>query len=123
VWDSLALPDRLREWWPQLTLEPEVGGGFLEIWAGADGAERRTRGTVTTWLEPELIELDWANEDWDFSTEVALSLAAEGTETRVAICQSGWDAAGLEAEALRGSHEDGWQRHMHRWRQYLIAAS
>ena len=122
VWESLADPERLREWWPQLTLEPELGGGFLELWSDENGNERRTTGTVTTWTAPELVELDWADEDWEFMTAVSIGLAPTATETRIVISHTGWEAAGSDAAALLDAHETGWQRHLHRWRRYLRPA-
>ncbi len=119
VWASLTQPERLREWWPQMTLEPEEGGGFLEIWEREDGLEVRASGNVTRLREPTLIELQWSDEDWEFSTTVSITLAAEGSETRIAIRHAGWAAAGADASQLRDAHEHGWQRHLHRWRRHL----
>jgi hypothetical protein len=66
-----------------------------------------------------LIELEWADEDWDFTTQVSITLAEEGAETRILIRHDGWEAAGPDAGRLRDAHQDGWQRHLHRWRLYL----
>lgn len=90
---------------------------------GEDGAERRTTGNVTTWVEPELIELEWADEDWTFITAVSIRLESTDGETRVSIQHSGWEAAGAEAAELQSAYEDGWQRHLHRWRSYLRSAT
>lgn len=119
VWESIARPDRLLEWWPQLTLEPEVGGGFLEIWSDGDQQEKRTTGTVTAWEEEQLIELDWSDDGWGFQTEVSIALSPEGSGTRIAIVHSGFEAAGPRGAELSRAHQDGWQRHLHRWRSYL----
>ncbi|MGI9557867.1 MAG: SRPBCC family protein [Solirubrobacterales bacterium] len=119
VWESIARPERLLEWWPQLTLEPELGGGFLEMWSDGDGAEKRSKGIVTEWRQPELIQLEWSDDDWGFSTEVSISLSSDEAETRVVIVHRGFEAAGARGSELRRAHEDGWQRHLHRWRSYL----
>lgn len=113
VWESLVDAEHRRHWWAYLELEAHMGGRFIERWAGPDGAEVMTSGSVIAFEPPRLVELRWADAGWPAATTVTISVdaAAVAAGTVVRVRQSGWENI-PDGAVLAEQHREGWRMHM-----------
>lgn len=82
---------RLDSWWPpshkrdansQLTLEPRIGGRFVER---APAGEEHVLGEVLCWEPPERVVYTWFPGALEGPTRVEVQFSAEGPQTRVDV--------------------------------------
>jgi uncharacterized protein YndB with AHSA1/START domain len=122
VWSCFADPARLAEWFANVSLELAPGGRFRERWRGARGRMIVTAGTVVAVEHGRGLRLTWADEGWDFETEVEVTLAARGEGTEIGLLHSGWEGAPAEKRAaLVHAHRGGWQSHLADLAQYAAS--
>lgn len=110
VWSWLADPEQRVAWWPDLVLEPKVGGSVTEYWAEGEGDERVERdasGEVDVWIVGHAIGFRWSAAGDGASTSVLLSLLSDSGETIVTVTETGFDAFPDGAHRVRASAE-GW---------------
>ena len=111
AWTYLADADRRAEWWPELRLDPRVGGDITERWSEEIEGElvsRDASGTVDVWVDGHAIGFTW-REAGDFrDTAVLLTLRSQGQDTGITITETGFDALPDSADRAAAS-QDGWQ--------------
>lgn len=112
---------RIGEWWPldsksvsagqgarsqSLTLEPKVGGAFLEV--GHDGTHHRW-GTIEEWHHGRAFSTTWhPGRMSDSQTRIRVTFVPSGTGTLVTLTRSGWEALSAEQAATREPYVEGW---------------
>ena len=110
VWAYLS-EDALRgEWWPELRLEPKVGGEVSERWSegeGDDAVSRDASGTVDVWVDGHAIGFTWRESGDPRDTAVLVTLRSQGYETGITVTETGFDALPSPAERAAASQE-GW---------------
>lgn len=124
AWVPQAPPEAFRlftaelaAWWPLAThsvgladastvvLEPCVGGGIVESFAGECTARW---GTVEAWDPPRLVRFTWhPGREEAAATEVTVTFTAEGGGTRVDLEHAGWQRRPDGVEA-RDRYVPGW---------------
>jgi uncharacterized protein YndB with AHSA1/START domain len=110
LWTCLADPEHRADWWPDLELEPRVGGIIAERWAEGDGddfVERDASGEVDVWVVGHAIGFWWLGAGDHASTSVLISLLSDSGETIVTVTETGFDAFADGAHRVRASAE-GW---------------
>lgn len=110
VWPWLADPEQRASWWPDLEIEPRVGGRVAEYWAegeGEDRVERDASGDVDVWIVGHAIGFRWTAAGDDTATSVLISLLSDSGETIVTVSETGFDAFPDAAHRVRASAE-GW---------------
>ncbi|SJN11060.1 hypothetical protein FM113_10860 [Leucobacter sp. 7(1)] len=111
AWAYLADADRRAEWWPELRLEPQVGGAIAERWTedtGETSVSRDASGTVDVWVEGHAIGFTWREAGDLRDTAVLLTLRSQGEETGITVTETGFDGLPESAARAAGS-QDGWQ--------------
>ena len=111
AWAALTAPEQRRRWWPQLELDPRVGGRLVETWHDGSGAQQTTRGTVLDLVPEQRLRCSWRDDGWPAATEVLLTLRPAQETTVVELSHRGWDRL-EDAEALRDAHRRGWAMHL-----------
>ena len=107
--------ESLDLWWPRghrrfegsrMSLEPRVGGRFLER---SNSGEEVVFGEVLEWEPPHRIVYSWRPGAIDRPTQVAVSFNGEGGLTRVDVRHSEADSGlGERWPERRGLFERGW---------------
>jgi uncharacterized protein YndB with AHSA1/START domain len=120
-----AKPDRvwrawtgeIAKWWTKpyfidaeratgLTLEPQVGGRFMETWG--DGGAGYLLGQVVEWLPPHRLAFTWSESDWaGASTVVKVKFEPDGQGTRVTLTHEGFERV-PDGEGQRSGYTAGW---------------
>lgn len=111
AWTYLADADHRAEWWPELRLDPHVGGAISERWTEeTDGSSvsRDASGTVDVWVDGHAIGFTWREAGDLRDTAVLLTLRSQGAETGITVTETGFDALPASAERAAAS-QDGWQ--------------
>lgn len=111
AWVYLADADRRAEWWPELRLEPQVGGAIGERWSedtGETSVSRDASGTVDVWVDGHAIGFTWREAGDQRDTAVLLTLRSQGDETGITVTETGFDGLPDSAARAAGS-QDGWQ--------------
>lgn len=120
VWEALADPEQLREWWPYIELEARPGGRLFERWRDASGDVEVTEGVVRAVDPPRRLHTTWRSEGWPIETDVEIHLSASnGSSTLVRVVHTGWEAFGEGAEELRRAHESGWRMHLDELKHFV----
>jgi len=71
VWRALIEEERIAEWWGDyVSFDARPGGYLTERWTDAEGREVLTTGEVVRLEAPRVLELAWADDDWDEPTRV-----------------------------------------------------
>ena len=78
-----------------VSLDARPGGRLTERWTDDGGREVITSGEVVRLAAPRMLELTWADDDWDGSTRVLFQLAQATDATRLTLTHSGWEALPL----------------------------
>lgn len=111
AWAYLSEPERRAEWWPELQLEPNVGGAISERWSESTGetsVSRDASGTVDVWVEGHALGFRWREAGDERETAVLVTLRTQGEETGITVTETGFDAL-PEAAARAAASQDGWQ--------------
>lgn len=111
AWAYLSEPERRAEWWPELQLEPNVGGAISERWSentGEMSVSRDASGTVDVWVEGHALGFRWREAGDERETAVLVTLRTQGEETGITVTETGFDAL-PEAAARAAASQDGWQ--------------
>jgi uncharacterized protein YndB with AHSA1/START domain len=89
VWAAFTQPERLADWLGACRVEPRVGGRF-DVFVNRD-EDAQTRGEVTVWDPPHILEFTWATQ-FETPTRVRaeLSEAGEG-RTRLVFTHRGME--------------------------------
>ena len=110
--------ERIGTWWPldshsiggqrarDAVFEGREGGSLYEV---MDGGETAPWATVLAWEPPTRIVISWHVNPQNPATEVEVRFAPEGDGTRVELEHRGWERLGEEADAARGSYDEGWE--------------
>jgi uncharacterized protein YndB with AHSA1/START domain len=114
VWQALTEEKHIAKWWGgYVTLEACQGGRLTEHWTDDRGREVLTSGEVLQLAAPRMLELTWADDDWDASTRVLFELAQVADATHLTLTHSGWEVLpSSRRERLIHEHASGWSRHM-----------
>lgn len=107
AWAYLADAGRRAEWWPELRLDPRVGGEISERWS-EETVSRDASGKIDVWVDGHAIGFTWREAGDLRDTAVLLTLRSQGAETGITVTETGFDALPNGAERAAGSHE-GWQ--------------
>jgi uncharacterized protein YndB with AHSA1/START domain len=104
-----------------MAFEPGPAGRLVEVYA--DGSTF-TVGEVLTWDPPHRLVLTWRHASFapDQSTELHVSFAEAGTETRVVVEHYGWDRIPAEHVARHGFPLPAFQQRFAEWWQQQLAA-
>ncbi len=108
VW--FALTDGRDSWWPELSLEPEVGAAVRETWT-EDGRERSADGHVTEAAPPNALGFVWQQAAWPASLHVRFVVEQAGGGSLVTVSEAGF-AQLPDGSVVRSAHEDGWAFHL-----------
>lgn len=112
VWSYLVDPDRRAEWWPELRLEPGVGGAVSERWTETTeddaSVSRDASGEVDVWVEGHAVGFTWRDAGDERSTAVLVTLRSQGPRTGVTVTETGFDALPSASERAAASQE-GWR--------------
>lgn len=111
AWTYLADADHRAEWWPELRLDPQVGGAISERWTEEtddSSVSRDASGTVDVWVDGHAIGFTWREAGDLRDTAVLLTLRSQGAETGITVTETGFDALPASAERAAAS-QDGWQ--------------
>lgn len=111
VWSYVSDPGRRAEWWPELQLEPRIGGEIAERWSEGSGdatVSRDASGQVDVWVEGHAIGFTWREAGDLRDTAVLLTLRTQGSETGVTVTETGFDALPAPAERAAASQQ-GWE--------------
>lgn len=121
VWRALTEEARITEWWGSyVSLDARPGGRLTERWTDDGGREVVTSGEVVRLAAPQMLELTWADDDWDGSTRVLFQLTQAADATRLTLTHSGWEALPSSSrERLIHEHASGWSRHMANLEDYV----
>ncbi|MBV7482637.1 SRPBCC domain-containing protein [Bordetella sp. BOR01] len=113
VFDALTTPDGIARWWgpdggPVLVAETDVrvGGRFRVCFRMLDGSEHESSGEYLRVDPPHHLEMSWrwsGDEDGGGESRVDIALRAIDTGTELTFTH-----AGLQDEATRRGHEEGW---------------
>jgi uncharacterized protein YndB with AHSA1/START domain len=129
-----AFTDEIGEWWRpnalfQLTpdapgvmaFEPGPGGRLVERHAG--GGEYEV-GRITLWAPPEELAFQWrpASFSPEQTTEVHVRFEPVGSETRVVVEHTGWDAIAPRHVARHGFPLQAFLQREAEWWQALLRA-
>lgn len=111
VWEYFVDAERRKTWWPELQLEPRVGGAVSERWAETSGdgeISRDASGEVDVLVDGHAIGFRWSEADDENSTAVLVTLRSSGPDTGITVTETGFDALSAPAESAAASQE-GWQ--------------
>ncbi len=111
AWTFLAEQHRRSEWWPELQLEPHVGGTVAERWSEGEGdaaVSRDASGTVDVWVEGHAVGFTWREAGDERDTAVLITLRTQGVDTGITVTETGFDALPAASERAAASQE-GWQ--------------
>jgi uncharacterized protein YndB with AHSA1/START domain len=111
VWAYLVEPENRKVWWPELQLDPRLGGAVSERWSETNDGSSVTRdasGEIDVWVDGHALGFRWSEAGDSHSTAVLVTLRAIGAETRVTVTETGFDALSTPAESAAASQE-GWQ--------------
>ncbi len=111
AWSYLSEADRRAEWWPELELEPRVGGAISERWSeesGETSVSRDASGAVDVWVEGHAIGFRWREAGDERDTAVLMTLRTQGMDTGITVTETGFDAL-PDAAARAAASQDGWQ--------------
>ena len=99
-----------RERGLSVTIEPYVGGRFLEVY-DLDAGTGLEVGRVTEWEPGQRFAMTWTQVGWPegVSTDIEVSFEAEGAGTRVRLTQSGFERVGPQGESFRAGYDMGWK--------------
>ena len=105
---------RILEGWP--------GGAMEEVWRDADDNTTRTRGRILRAIPPAVLEMTWADDDWNVETQVALRFDDHGDSTRLGLTHGGWEHfSEAKAKPLVAAHAAGWEHHLSRLKAFAEA--
>lgn len=111
VWEYLVDDELRRAWWPELRLDPRVGGEVTERWTEASGdseVSRDASGEIDVWVDGHAFGFRWSEAGDGQSTAVLVTLRASGPDTKITVTETGFDALPTPAESAAASQE-GWQ--------------
>lgn len=111
VWATVTDPELRKTWWPELHLEPRIGGAVSERWtetSGETAVSRDASGDVDVWVEGHAIGFRWSEAGDAHSTAVLVTLRSQGPETGITVTETGFDVLPAPAERAAASQE-GWQ--------------
>lgn len=123
VWDYLTDNNHIAKWWgPGVTLDPVVGGNFLEPWTDSKGKKHITMGRVTAIEPKKRLQLDWQDPSWVKATRVEFLLSTVHDGTKIYLQHSGWDMfEGKERQQKVDQHAAGWQKIIESFKKYCAA--
>ncbi|MFV0434439.1 MAG: SRPBCC domain-containing protein [Leucobacter sp.] len=110
AWSYLVQPERRAAWWPELQLEPRLGGEVIERWSETNGdttVSRDASGEVDVWVDGHALGFKWSEAGDEHSTAVLVTLRAQGRNTGITVTETGFDALPSAAERAAAS-QDGW---------------
>jgi uncharacterized protein YndB with AHSA1/START domain len=125
VWTALTERDDIAAWWgPHVSLEPKVGGKLEEQRTNSSGREMVTSGRITRITRPTVLELTWADEDWQRETLVQFDLRTARGATALTLTHGGW-ASFTEPRrtALMRDHAAGWRAHLAKLTKHVQQAA
>ena len=114
----------LSDWWPfethsiggertqRVVFEEREGGRVYEI---VETGEEEDWATVLAWEPPQRFVISWRVNKTEPATEVEVRFSAEGDGTRVELDHRGWESAGPDGAADRGSYDKGWDHVLGRY--------
>ncbi|QIM15256.1 SRPBCC domain-containing protein [Leucobacter insecticola] len=111
VWAYFVDSELRKEWWPELRLDPRVGGAVAEQWTEADegsAVSRDASGDVDVWVDGHAIGFRWSDAGDQYSTAVLVTLRSRGADTGITVTETGFDVLPDAAERAAASQE-GWQ--------------
>jgi uncharacterized protein YndB with AHSA1/START domain len=109
--------ERTSVWWPSghsvsaesglaVIFEPRPGG---RIYERTPSGEEHDWGEVLEWEPPRRLSYLWhLRFDRADATEVEISFAAEGEQTKVTIVHRGWERLGAKGAERRERNRKGW---------------
>lgn len=104
-----------------VSLDVRPRDGFEERWTDDGGREVVTSGEVVRLNAPHVLELTWADDDWNESTRMLFQLEPADT-TRLTLTHSGWEALPSSSrERLIREHASGWSHHMKNLQAYAAS--
>lgn len=114
AWTLLTNRRHVTAWWgDHVDIELRPGGKFEELWSDPEGRRSRAFGTVREVSAPFTLLLDWKEDDWPYTTTVALRLRDLGTATEITVTHNGWPIPA--SSAVR----DTMARHYYAWKTAL----
>lgn len=105
VWAFVVESDRRESWWPDVKVDPVVGGSIVERWED-DGNARDTSGEIDVLVEGHALGFNWREGEDTRDTSVLVTLRTHGGETGVTVTESGFDALDRPAERAAAALED-----------------
>ena len=123
----------IASWWPVEAFSSLAAVGLavpddvhLETWehgrfSERSGAAELRLGTVLVWDPPRRLVLQWELDSELPPTEVEVTFAPEGEDTRVDVAHGGWEFAGPDGIAGRARYAGtrGWEMVL---RRFAVAA-
>lgn len=110
--------EHLCEWWPlashscsldagaKVVFEPRAGGAVTEL---APDGQRHPWGTLTAWRPPHEFAMSWhPAKPAEEATRLRVTFTAIASGTEVRVRHDGWEARGVQAQAVRDAYEQGW---------------
>jgi uncharacterized protein YndB with AHSA1/START domain len=127
VFDALTTPEGIAFWWgpddgPVLLAETDlrVGGRFKVRFRMRDGGEHESSGEYLEVVRPQRLAMSWrwAGDDdaGESRIEIDLRAVAEGTALT-------FTHARLRDEAVRRSHEEGWNGALDKLARHFLEVS
>lgn len=123
AWDYMTGNSHLAKWWGAgVTLDPVVGGNFLEPWTDDKGKQHITMGRVTAVEPKKRLQLDWQAPGWEKPTRVEILLSPVHDGTKIYLQHSGWDMFdGKDRQQKVDQHAARWGRIIEKYRKYCAA--
>ncbi|MBK0417828.1 SRPBCC domain-containing protein [Leucobacter sp. CSA1] len=111
VWSLIVDAERREAWWPELELEPRLGGSVAERWSEGEGPDRVARdasGEVDVFVDGHAIGFRWSEAGDERPTAVLITLRSLEEGTAVVVTETGFDAL-PGASARAAASAEGWQ--------------
>lgn len=116
VWKALTTEQGLCAWWAERARVDARPGGRVVLFFTRNGEEVEERGLFLELRPTRKIEIAWDSPSTIKGTRLAVQLARDGDETRVAIVHSG---GALEDEEARAGLEGAWRERLLTLRERL----
>lgn len=123
IWRALTDRDDLEEWWSEgVTLEPKVGGKFIEIWEDDEGKPQLATGEVLLAKANKEIKFTWNEKNWpkDAFTECSIIIVDNKSVRTLTLKHSGWEIfPEAKRKKLLKDFEVGWKYHLEELKSFL----
>jgi uncharacterized protein YndB with AHSA1/START domain len=123
IWRALTDRDDLEEWWSEgVTLEPKVGGKFIEIWEDDEGKPQLATGEVLLAKPNKEIKFTWNEKNWskDAFTECSIIIVDNKSVRTLTLKHSGWEIfPEAKRKKLLKDFEVGWKYHLEELKSFL----